>query len=229
MTNPYDTQTGQWLTPFSWAPIAAANSTAAGTGTSIADIISALGQSGSNGGKGATDQGYAGTVNNLSDFGKAALGGVLGVLGGPMAGPMAIGALVGSGGKSTSPIAALASALGFGSHSPSVMGNVTNDLTSGEFGGKTGEISSSVGNDAAGSGLGGSNDIGAQGDVTAEARGFATGGYTGDIPRGTVAGPVHGQEFVFSAPATAAIGPDVLAALNAALSGRAAPFGWGTR
>lgn len=55
--------------------------------------------------------------------------------------------------------------------------------------------------------------------------GFSKGGYTGDIPVDAVAGDVHGQEFVFDAPTTAAIGRNRLAALAASpemLSGAAA-------
>ncbi|WP_104164667.1 tape measure protein [Arthrobacter sp. SX1312] len=44
-------------------------------------------------------------------------------------------------------------------------------------------------------------------------RGFKSGGYTGDLPRGMKAGDVHGREFVFDADATAAAGPKTLAAI----------------
>lgn len=43
--------------------------------------------------------------------------------------------------------------------------------------------------------------------------GFMSGGYTGDLPFNSVAGVVHGQEFVVNAPATAA-NRDVLEAMN---------------
>ena len=56
------------------------------------------------------------------------------------------------------------------------------------------------------------------GSIFGGSRGFASGGYTGNGPRGAVAGVVHGQEFVFDAGATARIGRDNLAALA---SGRA--------
>ena len=44
---------------------------------------------------------------------------------------------------------------------------------------------------------------------------FASGGYTGDIPTSAVAGIVHGQEFVTSAPAVARYGRGFFEALNA--------------
>ena len=44
---------------------------------------------------------------------------------------------------------------------------------------------------------------------------FASGGYTGDIPTSAVAGIVHGQEFVMSAPAVARYGRGFFEALNA--------------
>ena len=46
------------------------------------------------------------------------------------------------------------------------------------------------------------------------AQGFASGGYTGDMPRHEEAGVVHGQEFVFNANATARIGKSDLQALQ---------------
>lgn len=45
--------------------------------------------------------------------------------------------------------------------------------------------------------------------------GFSDGGYTGDMPVDALAGFVHGREFVFDADATAAIGPERLAAIAA--------------
>ena len=244
MSNPYDLITGKWLTPFSWAP--ATTPPAPTTTPDLQSILqSILGGAGTQGGGGHSgdmnsvgpDIGYDGRVDKLSDLLSAVGTGFGAVLGGPLAGPAAIAALAASGGKSASAAAtgwaALKDLLGIGSpQAASVVGDVTNDISPGEFGGKTGEVSSSVGSDAGGSGIGDAGlgaDIGGQGDRTAEARGFAGGGYTGNIPRGAVAGPVHGQEFVLSAPATAAIGPDVLAALNRALtsgarSNSAAPF-----
>lgn len=44
--------------------------------------------------------------------------------------------------------------------------------------------------------------------------GFMTGGYTGDAPTNAVAGVVHGQEYVFDAPAVKNIGRDNLEALR---------------
>lgn len=44
---------------------------------------------------------------------------------------------------------------------------------------------------------------------------FASGGYTGDIPTSAVAGIVHGQEFVMSAPTVAKYGRGFFEALNA--------------
>lgn len=50
--------------------------------------------------------------------------------------------------------------------------------------------------------------------IMAAVGGFAQGGYTGNIGTSTPAGIVHGQEFVMSAPATAAIGVGTLEAMN---------------
>lgn len=47
------------------------------------------------------------------------------------------------------------------------------------------------------------------------AQGFAGGGYTGDMPVDAVAGLVHGQEYVFDAAATAAIGVETLDVMRA--------------
>lgn len=44
---------------------------------------------------------------------------------------------------------------------------------------------------------------------------FASGGYTGNMPSSQVAGIVHGQEYVFSAPAVGAIGVPALEAMHA--------------
>lgn len=55
----------------------------------------------------------------------------------------------------------------------------------------------------------------AQGIVMAQSlSGFAEGGYTGNLGTSTPAGIVHGQEFVMSAPATAAIGVGTLQSMN---------------
>ena len=49
--------------------------------------------------------------------------------------------------------------------------------------------------------------------------GFSAGGYTGDIPTSSIAGVVHGGEYVFSAPTVNRIGLGNLEALH---SGQAA-------
>jgi len=50
--------------------------------------------------------------------------------------------------------------------------------------------------------------------------GYERGGFTGNLPTNQAAGTVHGKEFVFSAPATSAIGVQTLSAMhNAALNG----------
>jgi len=51
--------------------------------------------------------------------------------------------------------------------------------------------------------------------------GFSKGGYTGNGPASAAAGIVHGQEYVFSAAATKAIGPSYLDALHRAAKGGA--------
>lgn len=48
--------------------------------------------------------------------------------------------------------------------------------------------------------------------------GFATGGYTGNMGRGDVAGVVHGQEYVLNAAATKRVGVDTLNAINSGQS-----------
>ena len=53
-----------------------------------------------------------------------------------------------------------------------------------------------------------------QGIAGAFGKGFMTGGYTGNIPKDKVAGPVHGQEFVLNAQATRNIGLPTLNAMN---------------
>lgn len=50
--------------------------------------------------------------------------------------------------------------------------------------------------------------------MTFSGKGFATGGYTGDMGRGDVAGVVHGQEYVLNAAATKRVGVDTLNAIN---------------
>jgi tape measure domain-containing protein len=48
--------------------------------------------------------------------------------------------------------------------------------------------------------------------------GFSSGGYTGDMGRGDVAGVVHGQEYVLNADATNRVGVDTLNAINSGQS-----------
>lgn len=50
--------------------------------------------------------------------------------------------------------------------------------------------------------------------IRAQNAGFKEGGYTGNIPTNAIAGPVHGREFVFDAPATSRIGVGNLEALR---------------
>ncbi|MFX8625871.1 hypothetical protein ABTM53_06820, partial [Acinetobacter baumannii] len=45
-------------------------------------------------------------------------------------------------------------------------------------------------------------------------QGFSSGGYTGNMGRGDVAGVVHGQEYVLNAAATKRVGVDTLNAIN---------------
>lgn len=51
-------------------------------------------------------------------------------------------------------------------------------------------------------------------NIRSQQVGFKKGGYTGDIGRNTVAGEVHGNEFVFDADATSRLGPNNLEALR---------------
>ncbi len=48
--------------------------------------------------------------------------------------------------------------------------------------------------------------------------GFSSGGYTGNMGRGDVAGVVHGQEYVLNAAATKRVGVDTLNAINSGQS-----------
>lgn len=50
--------------------------------------------------------------------------------------------------------------------------------------------------------------------IRAQNAGFKEGGYTGNIPTNSIAGSVHGKEYVFDAPATARIGVGNLEALR---------------
>lgn len=50
--------------------------------------------------------------------------------------------------------------------------------------------------------------------MTVSGKGFATGGYTGNMGRTEVAGVVHGQEYVLNAAATKRVGVDTLNAIN---------------
>ncbi|USA54574.1 tape measure protein [Acinetobacter sp. C32I] len=54
--------------------------------------------------------------------------------------------------------------------------------------------------------------------MTFSGKGYATGGYTGDLGRGEVAGVVHGQEYVLNAAATKRVGVDTLNAINSGRS-----------
>lgn len=57
------------------------------------------------------------------------------------------------------------------------------------------------------------------GRVSATGHGFASGGYTGDMGVGDIAGVVHGREYVFDAAATARIGVANLDAMRSGASG----------
>lgn len=50
--------------------------------------------------------------------------------------------------------------------------------------------------------------------IRSQNAGFKEGGYTGNIPTSSIAGPVHGKEYVFDAPSTARIGVGNLEALR---------------
>lgn len=50
--------------------------------------------------------------------------------------------------------------------------------------------------------------------IRSQNAGFREGGYTGNIPTSAIAGPVHGKEYVFDAPATSRIGVGNLEALR---------------
>lgn len=50
--------------------------------------------------------------------------------------------------------------------------------------------------------------------IRSQNAGFKEGGFTGNIPTNAIAGPVHGQEYVFDAPATSRIGVGNLEALR---------------
>jgi len=50
--------------------------------------------------------------------------------------------------------------------------------------------------------------------IRAQNAGFKEGGYTGNLPTNAIAGPVHGREYVFDAPATSRIGVGNLEALR---------------
>ncbi|MEA3543235.1 MAG: hypothetical protein U9R77_14105 [Pseudomonadota bacterium] len=59
-------------------------------------------------------------------------------------------------------------------------------------------------------------------NVFSNFRGFSSGGWTGNRPRGAVSGVVHGQEYVFDAESTARIGVGTLDAMRAGtLTGKA--------
>lgn len=272
MTNPYNPTTGQWLTPFAWAPITAPAAGGAQTLSDLAgslspDVMAALGI-GPDRDPGARDipggqtqdNGFSGTVNTFGDFAKA-IGGGVGLTAGMLSGP--VGLALGAAGllnmaKTGQPpttlnvVKSLAQSLGFGGDKNGLSGghldiNQNNaggfgaGNLAGTMGGGLGINANSAGTmgpgnnlsggtfDFAGGGGGSGADMGGMnadtGDRTSEARGFATGGYTGNIGRSAVAGPVHGREFVLSAPATHALGIPLLQLLNS-LGHRQAPFGW---
>jgi len=178
----------------------------AGTGGLDATGVAARTESGSNGGAGATDQGFNGSVSNFGDFASAVASGLGAVFGGPLGAAGFVGALAASNGKTGSPSKAAISAIKdlFGtptSTSSSVDGlsgkeiEVNPDVGAGGFGtgamaglaggvggmsGPMGDITGGATNSLSGGdnggGLGGGPDIGAQGDATAEARGMRRGG-----------------------------------------------------
>lgn len=185
---------------------------------------------------GGAVNGYNGSVNTLADFGKAVALGAGAVFGGPLSAALGITNMIVGANTGTSPSTlntakqALQS-LGLMNAGPSVMGPVSNDLTSANFGGKAGEIASSVeresggyeGGPMEGAGMGGGADSG--GGLGGWSMGGFTGGREGE-PRGIV----HGEELVLSAPAVRALGPvaDELETINALATPRkgAGPRSW---
>lgn len=346
VTNPYDPLTGKWLAPLAWSPAVMPGGAGDAGGDPLSAALAALGQStGGDGGKGATNLGFNGQVQNFGDFAKATLGGLGAVFGGPLAGPAAIAAMAMSGGKSMSPAKVAfdtikdllgiggsdgglsggqievnpgAGAGGFGAGAMSglaggigglsgALGNITGGAVNTMSGGSEVEGPEPGGNHETGHGYAGGgyvttdrlhdeppeyqnilaaylnappdaestaryraahdaiassvyNSVGPERQANYRARleakglppgrmetgrdieharasypGFAAGGH---VTPGSLAGPnppgpdtgyaaLKPGEFVLSAPATQAIGPDVLTALNAMLSGRGAPFGFG--
>lgn len=142
---------------------------------------------------GATNtNGYNGQVTNFKDFISAVLGGLGAVIGGPLAGPLAIGSLAASGGKTMSPVQALkglfstpgAAAAGVGDGlsagnislgGPAAAQGVAGPMAGTLETGLNGMGNITGGGDRMGPAFEGP-DLGAQGDRTAEARGFAGGG-----------------------------------------------------
>lgn len=191
--------------------------------TGFDDYNALVGWGGQN--AGSPSNGYNGTVNSLTDLGRAVAFGAGGVFGGPLAGALAIGNMVvgqntGQTPSTMNTARAIAQALGLMDAPRGVVGPVMAD-TGTALGSKDMAVGSSLGERNGGFD---GPDIGAQGDATAERRGMAGGGYTGNAPRGAVTGPVHGQEFVFSAPAVEAIGLPTLRRMMAAGDPRYAAF-----
>lgn len=187
------------------------------------------------------DNGFSGTVDNAKDFGRAIATGLGGVLGGPLGAATAVGNIVVGANTGTAPSTVNTLKQGYNAlkdlfspaptPAPDTGSNIagpkdiatandfitnTNDLLDAiNFGGGGGKLDTiNTGSDASGPAGPGTDTVGDHGDRTSEARGFKTGGYTGNGPRNQVAGDVHGQEFVLNAPETKAIGRKTLAKIN---------------
>ena len=78
--NPYDPNSGKWLTPFGWAPAPGLSSTSTPSGTDLTDAPDFM--SGQN--AGGKDIGYKGEVHSIGDLAKAGMGGFGAVFGGPL-------------------------------------------------------------------------------------------------------------------------------------------------
>lgn len=76
--NPYDPNSGKWLTPFGWAPATGLSSTSTPSGTDLTDVPDFM--SGQN--AGGKDIGYKGEVHSIGDLLMAGLGGAGVVAGG---------------------------------------------------------------------------------------------------------------------------------------------------
>lgn len=88
--NPYDPNSGKWLTPFGWAPATGLSSTSTPSGTDLTDAPDFM--SGQN--AGGKDIGYNGEVHSFGDFAKAVAGG-LSLVGGVATGGIAAPVLAG--------------------------------------------------------------------------------------------------------------------------------------